>query len=89
MMGGVTTDLERPVQRRASLRRGRSRAHGRARREPLASNSLLEGLVFAERVARDLASNARLSSCRRRGKWKVPPLMDRGAAQVAADAFAP
>ena len=54
----------------------------------LASNSLLEGLVFAERVARDLAQeHAARRSCRRRSKWKVPPLADRGAAQVAADAI--
>jgi L-aspartate oxidase len=46
---------------------------------------LLEGLVFAERVARDLAT-IRPSAAQKAGaKWKVPPLADRGAAQVAAD----
>jgi len=51
----------------------------------LASNSLLEGLVFAERVARDLSKNTRLTKLPAVGRWAVPPLADRGAAQVAAD----
>jgi L-aspartate oxidase len=53
----------------------------------LASNSLLEGLVFAERVARDLSGNSRLARLPAVTKWKVPPLADRGAAQVAADSI--
>jgi len=85
MMGGVITDL-----------RGRSRmerlyavgevaqtgVHGANR---LASNSLLEGLVFAERVARDLRGTKKLGRVPAARSWKVPPLPDRGAAQVAAD----
>ncbi len=51
----------------------------------LASNSLLEGLVFAERVARDLAGVAPLKKAPAVKKWTVPKLVDRGAAQVAAD----
>jgi L-aspartate oxidase len=51
----------------------------------LASNSLLEGLVFAERIARDLVSATRIEEPARAGSWSVPPLTDRGAAQVAAD----
>src|SRR5215813_1156917 len=85
MMGGVVTDL----RGRSSAARlyavgevARTGVHGANR---LASNSLLEGLVFAERVARDLPANERLASVPPVGKWKVPPLMDRGAAQVAAD----
>jgi L-aspartate oxidase len=87
MMGGVTTDL----RGRSSVARlyavgevARTGVHGANR---LASNSLLEGLVFAERVARDLATADRLTSVPPVRKWKVPPLMDRGAAQVAADAI--
>ena len=86
MMGGIVTDL----CGRSTLRRlyavgevARTGVHGANR---LASNSLLEGLVFAERVARDLTSMAPLSGAPAPTKWEVPHLTDRGAAQVAADA---
>jgi L-aspartate oxidase len=85
MMGGIVTDL----RGRSSLDRlyavgevSRTGVHGANR---LASNSLLEGLVFAERVARDIIGISTLSSSPRVRKWSVPPLADRGAAQVAAD----
>ncbi|HEY6220815.1 MAG TPA: L-aspartate oxidase [Gemmatimonadaceae bacterium] len=85
MMGGVVSDL----QGRASLGRlyavgevSRSGVHGANR---LASNSLLEGLVFGERLARDLADVPQNPSVPRSTDWKVPVLRDRGAAQVAAD----
>jgi len=87
MMGGVVTDL----RGRASVARlyavgevARTGVHGANR---LASNSLLEGLVFAERVARDLASADAITKAPAVAKWRVPPLADRGAAQVAADAI--
>jgi len=86
MMGGIVTDLSG----RSSLGRlygvgevARTGVHGANR---LASNSLLEGLVFAERVARDLVSVEPLRSEPSSGDWKVPVLVDRGAAQVSADA---
>ena len=85
MMGGVVTDL----RGRASAARlyavgelARTGVHGANR---LASNSLLEGLVFAERVARDLSSVNEVGKPPAIPKWRVPPLADRGAAQVAAD----
>ena len=85
MMGGVVTDLNG----RSSMKRlyavgevARTGVHGANR---LASNSLLEGLVFAERVARDLASVEKLAKVPAPQRWTVPPLPDRGAAQVAAD----
>jgi L-aspartate oxidase len=85
MMGGIVTDL----CGRSDLRRlyavgevSRTGVHGANR---LASNSLLEGLVFAERVARDVIAADELKSLPRPGKWLVPVLEDRGAAQVAAD----
>jgi L-aspartate oxidase len=85
MMGGIVADLKG----RSSMARlyavgevSRTGVHGANR---LASNSLLEGLVFAERVARDLASVAPLGRAPAAKKWQVPPLPDRGAAHVAAE----
>lgn len=85
MMGGIVTDLAG----RSSLERlyacgevSRTGVHGANR---LASNSLLEGLVFAERVARDAVNQPRLPRVPRLAKWNVSRLSDRGAAQVAAD----
>src|SRR3954468_5692493 len=86
MMGGIVVDL----CGRSSLSRlwavgevSRTGVHGANR---LASNSLLEGLVFAERVARDLRDLKPLKAVAKTdAQWRVPVLRDRGAAQVAAD----
>ena len=85
MMGGIVTDL----RGRADLERlyavgevSRTGVHGANR---LASNSLLEGLVFAERVARDIVETSELTALPPVGRWRVPVLADRGAAQVSAD----
>jgi L-aspartate oxidase len=85
MMGGIVTDLcgRSNVSRLYAVGEvSRTGVHGANR---LASNSLLEGLVFAERVARDLVQHGALKSVPKAGFWSVPVLRDRGAAQVAAD----
>ncbi len=85
MMGGIVTDLighSNMPRLYAVGEVARTGVHGANR---LASNSLLEGLVFAERVARDLANVAPLKTEPKIKPWQVPPLNDRGAAHVAAE----
>jgi L-aspartate oxidase len=85
MMGGIVTDLSGRSSLESLYACGevsRTGVHGANR---LASNSLLEGLVFAERVARDMISRPPMKGAPRKKSWDAPPLIDRGAAQVAAD----
>src|SRR5687768_11956625 len=74
MMGGIVTDLAG----RSSLDRlyavgevSRTGVHGANR---LASNSLLEGLVFAERVARDMIGRKPFDRIPPLARWGVPQL---------------
>src|SRR5206468_1324425 len=71
MMGGVVTDLcgQSSAPRLYAVGEvARTGVHGANR---LASNSLLEGLVFAARVARDLEKNARLRALPRGGHYRA------------------
>ncbi|MGQ0712506.1 MAG: L-aspartate oxidase [Gemmatimonadaceae bacterium] len=85
MMGGIITDLAGRTSMERLYACGEVSSTGVHGANRLASNSLLEGLVFAERIARDIVRTKRLHRLPRPGTWNVPPLLDRGAAQVAAD----
>jgi L-aspartate oxidase len=85
MMGGISTDLAGRSSIPDLYACGEVACTGVHGANRLASNSLLEGLVFAERVARELTGTERHAVPRRARTFEVPPLADRGAAQVAAD----
>ena len=85
MMGGIVTDLAGCSSLHRLYACGEVSSTGVHGANRLASNSLLEGLVFAERVARDMIKTERLTKVPKKSVWKAPQLRDRGAAQVAAD----
>jgi L-aspartate oxidase len=87
MMGGIVTDLSGQTTLPRLLACGEAASTGVHGANRLASNSLLEGLVFAERVAREAVTTSVLAREPARARWTLPRLVDRGAAQVAANAI--
>jgi L-aspartate oxidase len=81
----VTTELAGPTTPDRPYACGEVSPTGVPGANPLASTSLLEGLDYAERVARAAVNQPRLPRLPQRTEWRVTPLRDRGAAQVAAD----
>jgi L-aspartate oxidase len=85
MMGGIVVDLvgRSTIPRLSAVGEvARTGVHGANR---LASNSLLEGLVFAERVAHDVMQLAPLAHEPAAQPWSVPVPPDRAVAREAAN----